>query len=91
MQRQGTLKMLPKQKKLDKVGKQQYKQAFNKKLNELVTDKKITYIEATLEMCHETGMSEIQISKLINTSVRAKIQMEAEENNMIVKTGRLPL
>ena len=80
-----------KQQKQSRTGKYEYKKSVNTKINELVTDKKITYIEAVLELCHETGMSEIEVSKVIDKSVKAHIQIEAEENNMIAKTGRLPL
>ena len=83
--------MHPKQSKQSRTGKHEYKKSVNTKINELVTDKKITYIEAVLEICHETGMSDIEVSIVIDISVKAHIHIEAEEINLIAKTGRLPL
>lgn len=65
-------------------------------LNEIervVTEKRLTYIEAVVYYCEETGL-EVEVAGTLiknNPKLRALIQEEAEDLHYLPKTGRLPL
>ena len=67
------------------------KQIINSKIMEIKFQKNISFIESVLEVCDEFDLDEIRISKLINENVKAQIQLEAEELNLITKTEKLPI
>jgi len=67
------------------------KQIINSKIMEIKMKKNISFIESVLEVCDEFDLDEIRISKLINENVKAQIQLEAEELNLIAKTEKLPI
>lgn len=67
------------------------KQIINSKILEIKEKKDISFIESVLEVCEEYDLDEVRVSKLLNSNVKAQIQLEAEELNLIPKTGKLPL
>jgi hypothetical protein len=52
---------------------------------------KISYMEAVIAYCNEQDIDVERIAGLISPALRDKIQLEAEELNMIKRSGKLPL
>ena len=60
-------------------------------IEEMVLTKKITYIDACLEYCKEKEIEPNSLGRLVNKSLKQKIQMEAEELHFLPKTNSLPV
>ena len=56
-----------------------------------VAAKDISYMEAIIKYCEEVDIDIESISKLINQSLKDKVQIEAEDGNYFKKRGKLPL
>jgi hypothetical protein len=64
---------------------------FSLYIEEKVTKEKIGYMDAIIQYCEEIDIDIESISKLINQSLRDKVQNEAEEQNYFKRRGKLPL
>lgn len=64
---------------------------FGQYIDEMVSRLKITYMDAVINYCNEVDIDIDSIGPLINQKLREKIQMEAEQANMIKPRGHLPL
>jgi hypothetical protein len=64
---------------------------FSLYIEEKVLREKIGYMDAVIQYCEEIDIEIEYISKLINQSLKDKIQTEAEENNFMKPRGKLPL
>jgi len=64
---------------------------FSLYIEERVAKEKIGYMDAVIQYCGEVDIDVESISKLINQSLKDKIQIEAEEGNYFKKRGKLPL
>lgn len=64
---------------------------FSLYIEEKVVREKIGYMDAIIHYCEEVDIDIESISKLINQSLKDKVQNEAEENNYIKRRGKLPL
>jgi hypothetical protein len=64
---------------------------FSLYIEEKVLREKIGYMDAVIQYCEEIDIEIESISKLINQSLKDKIQNEAEENNFMKPRGKLPL
>jgi len=51
----------------------------------------ISYMEAIIQYCEEVDIDIESISKLINQSLKDRVQIEAEDGNYFKKRGKLPL
>lgn len=52
----------------------------------------IEYLEALLEYCEEKDIDPVSIAKSITSSLKQKIQAEAEQKNLLkTKSSKLPL
>jgi len=51
----------------------------------------LSYLEAITEYCEEYSVEPEKICKFINDSLRSKLEVECEENNLLPKTSRLPM
>jgi hypothetical protein len=60
-------------------------------IEKLVSNKKITYMEAVLLYTNEIDGEIEMVSKLLNKSIKDKIEHEAQELNMLKRTSKLPL
>tara|TARA_B100001245_G_C22873325_1_gene419953 strand:- start:389 stop:595 length:207 start_codon:yes stop_codon:yes gene_type:complete len=60
-------------------------------IEKIVSEKKITYMEAVLLYTEDIDGEIEMVSKLLNKSIKDKIEYEAQELNMLKKTGKLPL
>lgn len=65
---------------------------FAMAIEEIVRGTDYTYIEAIVEYCKETGLEIELAATLINPALKAKIQNDALERNMLKeKISRLPI
>lgn len=64
---------------------------FSLYIEEKVFKEQIGYMDAIIQYCEEVDIEIDSISKLINQSLKDKVQIEAEENNYLKKRGKLPL
>ena len=65
---------------------------FSAIIEELVQNNRdITYIDAIVEHCKDTGFEVEMAATLLTASLKAKITEEAESLNLIKKTNRLPI
>jgi len=60
-------------------------------IDERVNKFKIGYMDAVIEYCQEMDIDVESIGPLINQKLREKIQVEAEQANMIKPRGHLPI
>lgn len=66
---------------------------FQKEIDQLAFEKRISFMEAVLLYCEQSGM-EVEIAgQLIKSSakMKARIQDEAESLNYFPKTSKLPI
>jgi len=65
---------------------------FSAIIEELVQNNRdITYIDAIVEHCKNTGFEVEMAATLLTAPLKAKITEEAESLNLIKKTNRLPI
>ena len=58
-------------------------------IEQIVRDKKMTYMDAVLEYCKENYLEPEDVSKLINKSLKDKIEMNFRELNYLPKQAQL--
>jgi hypothetical protein len=65
---------------------------FSLKIENLVSEKNIPYMDAIIMHCESTGLEVELAAKLISGALKSKIQLEAEELNFLPKsnTTKLP-
>lgn len=65
---------------------------FSLYIEETVSEKKLSYMEAIITYCEEADIDVESIKSLVNKSLKEKIQCEAEELNYFKrKSGKLPI
>jgi hypothetical protein len=64
---------------------------FSLYIEERVMRESIGYMDAIIQYCGEVDIDVESISKLINQSLKDKVQIEAEDGNYFKKRGKLPL
>ena len=66
---------------------------FSLKIEGIVKEKRISYMDAVVWYCEQNGLDTSQVSSLISKSLKEKIQVEAVNLNMlkIPKCGVLPV
>ncbi len=64
---------------------------FFLKIQDIVTDTSMSYMDAVLFYCEQHGMEPETAGSLINGKLKQKIREEAEELNFLPKTARLPV
>lgn len=61
-------------------------------IDSMVANSDYTYLEAIVEYCKETGLEVEVAASLINSGLKAKIESQAMDQNMLkIKTSRLPI
>jgi hypothetical protein len=58
-------------------------------VEKLVHVEKMTYMEAVLHVCEERQIDPLDIGKLIAPSIKAKIEAEAMDSNLLPKSNSL--
>jgi len=64
---------------------------FSLYIEEKVQLEHLGYMDAVIQYCNEIDIDVEAIAKLINQTLKEKIQIEAEENNYLKKRGKLPI
>lgn len=64
---------------------------FQEEIEKLISGTDYNYMEAIVEYCNKTGMEIEVASTLVNKDLKAKIEIDAQELNMLPKTHRLPI
>ena len=62
---------------------------FSLHIEQTVRDRKINYMDAVLEYCKENYLEPEDVSKLINKSLKDKIEMDFRELNYLPKQAQL--
>jgi hypothetical protein len=62
---------------------------FSLHIEQMVRDSKLTYMDAVLEYCKENYLEPEDVSKLINKSLKDKIEMDFRELNYLPKQAQL--
>lgn len=64
---------------------------FSMHIEKEAVKRKIGCFEALLDYCEMKGIEPVAVATMITSSLKAKIQAEAEEMNLLKKTAKLPL
>lgn len=66
---------------------------FSLAIESLARNKKLSYMDAIIEHCTQTGLEIEVAAKLISGALKSKIKIEAEELNFLPKsnTAKLPI
>ena len=64
---------------------------FSTLIEEMVQEKNLTYMDACLEYCKEKNVEPESLGRLVNKSLKQKIQVEAENLNFLPKSSSLPV
>lgn len=64
---------------------------FSIYIDEMVVKYKITYMEAIINYCNEMDIDVESIGNLVNSKLKEKIQIEAEQANLMKPRGHLPV
>jgi|TARA_R110000803_G_scaffold209182_1_gene278492 7-cyano-7-deazaguanine synthase in queuosine biosynthesis len=66
---------------------------FSLKIEAVVKEKKITYMDAVINYCEENDIDISTVSPLVNKSLKEKIQDEAQRLRLLnlPQPGRLPV
>lgn len=62
---------------------------FSLYIEQIVKDKKLSYMDAVLEYCKENYLEPADIAKLVNKSLKEKIALDMQELNYLPKTAKL--
>lgn len=62
---------------------------FSLHIEQIVLDKKISYMDAVLEYCKENYLEPEDVASLINKSLKDKIEMDFRELNYLPKQATL--
>ena len=64
---------------------------LNLTIEQLVKDKKLSYMEAVLHYAQTSEIEPEAMAKMLNQSVKDKIEVEAQELHLLKRTAKLPL
>jgi len=64
---------------------------MNLKIEDVVQKTEISYMDAVLEYALNAGIEPEAMAKMLNQSIKDKIEVEAQELHMLKKTAKLPI
>ena len=64
---------------------------FSEIIERTVIDKRITYLDAVIWYCEKNKLEIDLDGKLLNTTIKSKLEVEAQDLNFLAKGARLPL
>ena len=62
---------------------------FSLHIEKMVQEKRLSHMDAVLDYCKENFLEPADITKLINKSLKDKIEIEFQEMNYLPKTAKL--
>ena len=64
---------------------------LNLTIEEIVKDTELSYMEAVLDYAKNSEIEPEAMAKMLNQSIKDKIEVEAQNLNMLKKSGQLPI
>ena len=64
---------------------------LNLTIEKIVKEKELSYMESVLHYAQKSEIEPEAMAKMLNQSVKDKIEVEAQDLNMLKKTGKLPI
>ena len=64
---------------------------LNLTIEEIVKDKELSYMDAVLHYAQKSELEPEAMAKMLNQSVKDKIEVEAQELHLMKRTAKLPL
>ena len=64
---------------------------LNLTIEQIVRDTELSYMEAVLDYAKNSEIEPEAMAKMLNQSVKDKIEVEAQDLNMLKKSGELPI
>jgi len=64
---------------------------LNLSIEKLVREKKLSYMDAVLHYADTSDIEPEAMAKMLNQSIRDKIEVEAQNLNMLKRTAKLPI
>lgn len=63
---------------------------FQKIIEELVSSKRMSYLDAVVHYCKENELDPEDVTKLISSNLKDKIKIDAMEDGFMRRESRLP-
>jgi len=67
------------------------REKFSLIVEQIVKEKKISYMDAIVWWCEENEFDIQDVNKLVSPLIKEKIKVEAEDLNFLPKSSRLPI
>ena len=64
---------------------------LNLNIEQIVKDTELSYMEAVLNYADNSEIEPEAMAKMLNQSIKDKIEVEAQNLNMLKKSGQLPM
>ena len=64
---------------------------LNLTLEKIVKETELSYMDAVLDYARVSDIEPEAMAKMLNQSIKDKIEVEAQNLNMLKKTGKLPI
>ena len=64
---------------------------LNLTIEQIVKDTELSYMEAVLDYAKNSEIEPEAMAKMLNQSIKDKIEVEAQELHMLKRTAKLPL
>ena len=64
---------------------------LNLTIEEIVKEKELSYMDAVLHYAQTSEIEPEAMAKMLNQSIKDKIEVEAQDLNMLKKTAKLPI
>ena len=64
---------------------------LNLTLEKIVKETELSYMDAVLDYARVSEIEPEAMAKMLNQSIKDKIEVEAQDLNMLKKTGKLPI
>ena len=67
------------------------KKSFSKRVEDLVTEKPMPYMDAIIICSTNMGLEIESAARLVNKNIKEKLEAEVQELNLLQKSTRLPI
>ena len=64
---------------------------LNLTIEEIVKEKELSYMDAVLHYAQKSELEPEAMAKMLNQSIKDKIEVEAQSLNMLKRTAKFPL
>ena len=67
------------------------KEEFSLKIEKFVREKRCSYLDAIVLFSEQNGIEVESAAQMVNTTIKQKLEVEAQDLNFLPKTARLPV